>query len=258
MSQLQQDGHRPRLWAEEAFIMPSVYLHVTSSLSAACRRCRARLFCTVCVCVCVSVCVCDYRLLPARLRRSLYGQSLHTLSHSDVWSFCVLLRVWACVFEVCVSVCHLPAVLSSLWFLYPPSLPPSPPSLLLYSTSLPLYASSLHYSSLPLFSLFFLFCLSLLITFYLLPPLPFLLHSITLLSSFFSITLISSYQLSSTFSHLILPLEHSLLFPYIVTVINPFCPYRQIRQLSKLSTLKDTWLARSINSSGHSIINPTP
>ena len=139
MSQLQQDGHRPRLWAEEAFIMPSVYLHVTSSLSAACRRCRARLFCTVCVCVCVFVCVCDYRLLPARLRRSLYGQSLHTLSHSDVWSFCVLLRVWACVFEVCVSVCHLPAVLSSLWFLYPPSLPPVPSlSLVIFNISPPL------------------------------------------------------------------------------------------------------------------------
>lgn len=48
------------------------------------------------------VCVCHYRFLPTRLRRSLYGQSLHhTHSHSDVWSFCVFL----CVAERCVYAC---------------------------------------------------------------------------------------------------------------------------------------------------------
>lgn len=50
--------------------------------------------------------------------KSLYGRSFHsTHTHLDLWSlfvyFCVLSSTCVCL--KCVPVCHLPAVLSSLW-----------------------------------------------------------------------------------------------------------------------------------------------
>lgn len=81
-----------------------------------------------------------------------------THSHSDVWSFCVLLRECE---RVCLKCVCQSATFLQCWapfdFCILPLSPPSPPSLLLFSTSLPLYAPSLHYSSLPPFSFFLSF-----------------------------------------------------------------------------------------------------
>lgn len=110
------------------------------------------------------VCVCHYRSLPAKLRRSVYGQSLHrhTLAFRCLKLFFVLCcRVCVCL--KCVSVCHLPAVLRSLWF-FIPSLPSS--SFVIFSIipllSLPSSHPLSFHSSLLLFLIFFPFpaCLS--------------------------------------------------------------------------------------------------
>lgn len=171
------------------------------------------------------VCVCNYRFLPTRLRRSLYGQSLHfTHSHSDVWSFraflCVVERV--CLFEVCVSL--PPSCSAELPLISVPSLsPPSPHSLLLFSASS--LCLSLFRALCPLFFsfpflIFFPPCLSLLITsvltssFHFFPPSLGLVFSIPLLPPF-PYYFISSPHLSFplfTLSCLILSLEFSLLF----------------------------------------------
>lgn len=89
--------------------------------------------------VCSCVRVWDYRFLPARLRRSLYGQSLHyTHPHLDVWSFCAFLCVvdCVCVWSVCQSAAFLQCCAPFDFCSLPPSLSPLSPPLFLVSFTL--------------------------------------------------------------------------------------------------------------------------
>lgn len=115
--------------------------------------------------VCSCVRVWDYRFLPARLRRSLYGQSLHyTHPHLDVWSFCAFLCVvdCVCVWSVCQSAAFLQCCAPFDFCSLPPSLSPLPSFSLVSPFVSPLFASSLRHSS-P-FLIFFCLRPSLLIT----------------------------------------------------------------------------------------------